>query len=275
MEIEQAEPLPFAAAAEQIRNGQSKVESQKSKVERQQQQQIVTDRLPILAYHRIAEDGPASLARYRVTPEAFEAQLRYLRDTGFRGITLDEWRVAMESYSPLPGRAVMIAFDDGYLDFHTHAWPLLRRYGFPAAVFLVSDHIGGTSAWDSAHGEPASLMGWPEIRALRDEGVHFGSHTATHRMLTGLPLVEVVRELARSRAALERELRQRVNALAYPSDQWDPAIAHIAGACGYVYGLTCRPECARLDDRPLTLPRIEITGDDDFARFVCKLSPGP
>ena len=82
-----------------------------------------TDRLPILMYHRVADGGGDP--RYRVTPRAFAEQLGYLRGAGFSSATPDEWRRAMEGRRPLPGRRVMITFDDAYADFAADAWPLL------------------------------------------------------------------------------------------------------------------------------------------------------
>ncbi|MEH2178714.1 hypothetical protein [Nostoc sp.] len=66
-------------------------------------------------YHRVASTGSSKMAQWRVTPEAFEEQLRYLQDAGFYSVTLEDWRIAMMTKKPLPGRAVLITFDDGYL----------------------------------------------------------------------------------------------------------------------------------------------------------------
>jgi peptidoglycan/xylan/chitin deacetylase (PgdA/CDA1 family)/2-polyprenyl-3-methyl-5-hydroxy-6-metoxy-1,4-benzoquinol methylase len=228
-------------------------------------------RLPILTYHRIAERGPAALARYRVSPHAFEEQLRYLRDARFHSVTLDEWRVAKERREPLPGRAVMLTFDDAYLDLAQHGWPLLERYGFSAVVLAVTDHVGGRSVWDAAYGEPAPLLGWDDIRRLRDRGAQFGSHSATHPHLTALSPEEVVREAARSRATLERELGTRVTTLAYPHGAEDAAVQQLVGACGYTFGLSCRPGPSELWDPLLALQRIEVTGDDTLPEFIAKL----
>jgi peptidoglycan/xylan/chitin deacetylase (PgdA/CDA1 family) len=99
-------------------------------------------------YHQVAPSGAPRFPRYRVVPEAFEKQLQYLRDAGFRGVTLGEWREAMQRWEPLPGRAVLLTFDDGYLDSERYAWPLLRQHGFSAIAFLVADRVGGTNSWD-------------------------------------------------------------------------------------------------------------------------------
>src|SRR5262249_33477975 len=157
-------------------------------------QPVVTQQLPILRYHRVAPTGAAATRRYRVTPTAFAEQLKYLNSAGYYSVSLEEWRRAREEKKPLPGRAVLITFDDGYQDFYTYAWPLLKRYGFSATVFLVTDAIGRTNAWGAPYDETVTLLSWPEIQQLQKDGVEFGSHTARHRPLIALTPAEVVHE---------------------------------------------------------------------------------
>jgi peptidoglycan/xylan/chitin deacetylase (PgdA/CDA1 family) len=228
-------------------------------------------RFPILMYHRVAPTGSAATARYRVTSEVFEDQLRYLRVAGFYSVALEDWQAAREANSPLPGRPLLITFDDGYLDFLTHAWPLLRRYGFSAMIFLVAEEVGGSNRWDHAYGEEVPLLGWKEICQLRDEGVEFGSHSARHPRLTGHSPEEIVREGARSRAILERGLGRPVTAFAYPHGDEDRVVQHLIGACGYIFGLSTRFALSTHDDPLLALPRIEVTGLDALPDFVSKI----
>jgi peptidoglycan/xylan/chitin deacetylase (PgdA/CDA1 family) len=232
---------------------------------------IVTERLPILMYHRVTSEGAAETARYRVSPGAFEEQLRYLHDSGYRSATLSEWRGSMQARRPLPGRRILLTFDDGYRDFYTEAWPLLERYGFSAIVFLVTGDVGRANRWDATYGDDVPLLTWDEVRRLRDAGVELGSHTATHAHLTALSNADVAREAASSRAVLERELGTTIEAFAYPYGDTDPVVQHLVGACGYVYGLTCRAGPSRYEDSLLALPRIEVEGTDDFADFVRRL----
>jgi peptidoglycan/xylan/chitin deacetylase (PgdA/CDA1 family) len=230
-----------------------------------------TGRLPILMYHRIASDGPDELRRYRLDPSEFEQQLDHLRTGGYRGVTLEEWRVACERRRPLPGRAVLLTFDDGYSDFAASAWPLLKRYGFPATVFIVAGEMGGSSRWDRELGE-APLMSWREARRLRSRGVEFGSHTVSHPMMTALSNADVVREAARSRTLIAEHLGAPPTAIAYPYGDCDGAIAHLMGACGYTFGLTADEGRAELEQSLLLMPRIEVRGDQRFDDFVEKLS---
>ncbi len=232
---------------------------------------IGTHRLPILMYHRVAPSGLPAMGRFRVPPDAFEAQLRYLRDAGYHSITLEQWRAAQAARKPVAGRAVLLTFDDGYVDFLTYAWPLLKQYGFSAIVFLVADHVGRSNDWDHVYGEEVPLMSWNDIHWLQRQGIVFGSHTASHHPLTSLSAEGVVREGARSRAILECELASPISAIAYPYGDFDPTVEHLIGACGYTFGLSCRPGLSTLQDSALALPRIEVTGDDSLQTFAANL----
>ncbi|MBD1940286.1 trifunctional glycosyltransferase/class I SAM-dependent methyltransferase/polysaccharide deacetylase [Microcoleus sp. FACHB-68] len=264
VELPQPTPPPPAVAGDVLWEGGSP--------NRYGERKVVTERLPILMYHRVAPTGSAANARYRVTPEAFEEQLRYLRDAGFYSVTLEEWRKAMVAKKPLAGRGIIITFDDGYVDFLTYAWPLLKQYGFSAIVFLVADRVGGTNCWDSIYGEELPLLGWEDIRRLQEMGVEFASHSATHQLLTTLNPEEIVREGARSRAILQRELGKAINTIAYPHGDTDRVVRHLMGACGYTFGLSCRSGLSRFGDSLLDLPRVEVTGADNLREFVAKLS---
>lgn len=232
----------------------------------------MTYQLPILMYHSISPTGSPALARYRVTPESFEEQLRYLHDAGFHSIRLEDWQTAMETKTPLSGRAVLITFDDGYRNFFTHAWPVLKHYGFSATVFIVTDEVGGSNRWDTMYGEQIPLLGWDEIHLLHAEGIEFGSHSASHSYLTALSAEEIVREGARSRAVLWRKLRVPVEAFAYPHGAEDEVVQHLIGACGYIYGLSCRWGFSSYHDSLLALPRLEVFGSDNLQNFIAKLN---
>jgi peptidoglycan/xylan/chitin deacetylase (PgdA/CDA1 family) len=210
-----------------------------------------------------------------VTPEAFEAQLRSLRDAGAYSITLEEWRTALTTKTPLPGKPVIITFDDGYLDFATYAWPVLKRYGFSAIVFIVAEFVGQTNRWDRIfdYGEDLDLLNWEQIKQLHAEGVEFGSHTLNHYPLTSLSPVEVVREASQSRAILERELGIPTTTFAYPYGDLDPVVQRLIGTCGYDIAVSCRPGYSSFQDPLLQLARIEIEGTDNLQEFENKLSP--
>ncbi len=230
-----------------------------------------TDQLPILMYHRIANDGPSALARYRTSPEAFADQMRWLRRNGYHSVTTNDLLAQRRGGHPFRGRPVLITFDDGYRDFHDAAWPVLRAHDFTAEVMVVTGLVGKTAEWDVQYGRPAPLMGWPEIQALATAGVRFGSHMASHSHMEELSSRAIVREAAGSKALLERALSEPCPSIAAPFGEASERFVRIARECGYAVGFTIEPGIASPADDPLGLPRIEVLGAwslDAFASAV-------
>ncbi len=206
----------------------------------------VTKSLPILAYNRICT-------------EILEQQLQYLKDSGYYSTSWEDWQNAKLAQIPLPGKAVLLTFDGGYLDFFNYAFPLLKRFNFTATVFLVAESIGKTNSWEKAEFPEVQLMGWPEILQLRDAGIEFGSMSAIYQPLTTLSPTEIVREGAKSRAILERGLGKPVKCFAYPYGDVDKIVEHLIGATGYTFGVSFRSNFSNFDDNLMSLPRLQIT----------------
>ena len=99
----------------------------------------------VLAYHRVL--GPEQRADTWSHPgivvhrETFNTHIRFLKQT-FRMITVAEFIERRQRDSKLSGPACLITFDDGWHDTYTEAWPVLRRHGVPAVVFLPVNFIG-------------------------------------------------------------------------------------------------------------------------------------
>lgn len=94
--------------------------------------------LRVLAYHRIAEPGQLGAGNpslISATPAVFERQIEHLV-TRYRVVSLNEVLEAQRGGSPLPRRATLLTFDDGYTDFAEIAWPILRRHGICATIFV-------------------------------------------------------------------------------------------------------------------------------------------
>jgi peptidoglycan/xylan/chitin deacetylase (PgdA/CDA1 family) len=217
-----------------------------------------------------AVDGPAT-APYRVRPEALEEHLRFLSDAGYYTIGLETWRRAMEAAIPLPGRAIVLSFDGAYREILTEVWPLLRRYGFLATLFVTAETVGKRRFPDDLYGERLTYLGWRELRRLQTGGMELGSLSYSNCPLTALSPATVVADACRSRTVLERHLRKHVRAFAYPHGHTSPSIQHWIGACGYTFGLSCRPGRSSFEDPLLDLPRIEILGTDTLAELSARL----
>jgi glycosyltransferase involved in cell wall biosynthesis/peptidoglycan/xylan/chitin deacetylase (PgdA/CDA1 family)/2-polyprenyl-3-methyl-5-hydroxy-6-metoxy-1,4-benzoquinol methylase len=230
--------------------------------------------VPILMYHRIAVDGPITLERYRVAPGLFAAQMATLHRAGYRTIALRDWISAMARQEPLPGKPIILTFDDGYRDFLTAAVPLLRTYGFSATVFLVAGRIGGAADWDGGYGEVAPLLSWAEVRSLQEAGVEFGCHSLVHRPMTGMHLAELAEETAQARAILEEGLAVPVTTLAYPYGAEDELIRRVMADLGFEAAVTCEPGISQLGDAPLRLRRIEVPGGCTPEQLLASIDHG-
>ncbi|CAN7220886.1 glycosyltransferase [Phenylobacterium sp. LjRoot225] len=227
-----------------------------------------------LAYHRVADEGPAGLEDFRVSPERFAEHMRWLAEQGYVALSLEQLDAHVWSGAQLPRRAVLITFDDGYLDVLTQAAPAMERYGFVGTVFLVTEEMGGTARWDAAYGPPARLMDWAQAEALRARGWSFGAHSARHLPLTGLSPDELRRELTESREAIAGRLGT-CSGLAYPYGDVDEAVAREAFAAGYRLAFTCVPSLWRRGSPIMMLPRLTALGgwsSDELAAAIGRLA---
>lgn len=232
---------------------------------------VAEPKLPILMYHRIAADGTEETKRWRTHPDDFRRQLEFLRGAGYYSLSFEGWRAAANARRVLPGKPIVITFDDGYEEFQREVAPLLIEHGFRASIFVVSELVGQTNAWDAELGETLSLMDWSEIEQLAVEGFEIGSHTRRHLPLVTLDQEQLADDLARSKRTLEQRLGQPVRSLSYPFGLHDATVESVAGACGYEHAVTTDEWSASWSDSLLALPRLEVAGTDSIDDFAAML----
>jgi peptidoglycan/xylan/chitin deacetylase (PgdA/CDA1 family) len=115
-----------------------------------------TDRVGILAYHRIdelADEPDLDPGLISATPADFRAQMEVVA-AHYNAISLGELLDAHTTGRALAQRAVLLTFDDGYRDFAKIAWPILKSYGLPAVLFVPTsfpDSAGPGFWWDRLH----------------------------------------------------------------------------------------------------------------------------
>ncbi len=192
--------------------------------------------VPVLSYHHV-HDGPDDF--FRTRPDTFRRQLETLLAEGYRPLTPQQL-AQLAGSQPLE-RHALVTFDDGYVDFASHAWPILLELGVPAAVFVISGHVGGWNDWDELRWAPHAHLDADALRRLHAEGAVIGSHTRTHRPLVRLDSRELEQELRGSRAELEALLGAPVRALAYPGGAQG---ASVRAAAARFYDLAFATEVA-------------------------------
>ena len=222
----------------------------------------------ILAYHGVAPSHARQDPHFlRVAPERFRAQLELLRDAGFEFVTVAGFVDRMGGGQPPPG-LVALSFDDGLDDNHAVLLPILREYGIPATVYVMTGYIGRPYPWIAAEVD-VRLMTEDELRELAAAGVELGAHTVSHPDLAELDHAECLREMVESRAAVERISGAPVRTFAYPFCRYGDAAVAAARDAGFDAAVTCH---GRGDWSPFTLQRAMITGKDGTAGFLLKVA---
>lgn len=187
---------------------------------------------PILVYHQILSAGLLSQHSSNIVlPGQFERQMQYLHDRRYQCLTLADLLQPRSSRTHHPEKSFVLTFDDGYEDFFTEAYPILRRFGFSATIFLTTDFIGGRSRWEGEFGTP--LLSWRQVRELVKAGFSFGSHSCRHPNLCNIPREQAWQELASSKQCLETELCQETQFLAYPFGESNRDIQEMACEASY------------------------------------------
>lgn len=218
--------------------------------------------VPILCYHRFGNKRDKMV----VTPETFASQMAYLRDNGYRVIPLASLLPFLRGEAPLPQRSVVITIDDGYQSSHDIAYPILKKFGFPATIFAYSDFMGTRDG-----------MSWEEARRMVSSGlIDFQPHSKTHPHLAERQPRETLNAY---QARLEEEIkapgqkiRQRLGlplySFAYPyGETSDLVIAKLKGN-DYQLGATVHAGGNPVFAYPFRLRRTMIYGDRDMDSFV-------
>jgi peptidoglycan/xylan/chitin deacetylase (PgdA/CDA1 family) len=122
----------------------------------------------------------------------------------------------MNDPTAVPPRSVLITFDDADVTLLAGGLPHLARQRIPAVVFVPTDFVGGTNAFDGGDQPPVRICSWDQLRLLSRHGVSIQAHSASHRRFTELDASGIRRELQRCKDVLEDRLGDVVEVLAYP-----------------------------------------------------------
>ncbi|HHL20184.1 MAG TPA: polysaccharide deacetylase family protein [Aliiroseovarius sp.] len=216
----------------------------------------------ILMYHSVSDHGGAT----SIPAPVFEAQMQAIAEARVPVISLDDLVAARQGRRALPDHALILTFDDGYLDFAETAWPVIRGHGWPVTVYLPTRFVGAHESWRGAAEPPRALMPWAQIAQLAQEGVSFGAHTDSHPDLTALPPDALHEELTRSRDAIARHTGQIPRHFAPPYGRTN---ASVQAATEPLFDTSCgtRLARARASSDLHDLPRLEMFYYQDIAHW--------
>ncbi|BBL71868.1 poly-beta-1,6-N-acetyl-D-glucosamine N-deacetylase PgaB [Methylogaea oryzae] len=129
-------------------------------------------------YHDIIdeEERVPPFDRVAVSRDHFESHFAWLKQQGYRVVSVQDVLDAADGKRSLPAKAVLLTFDDGYQSFYTKVFPLLKKYNYPATVALIGTWMDRSVKPDMPGDK--QILTWEQARELARSGlVEIASHS--------------------------------------------------------------------------------------------------
>ena len=221
--------------------------------------------VPILSYHSFADNCESPLC---LPARVFDQQMKYLKDNGYRVITLAVLHEFLKYRNSLPKRSVVISIDDGYRSVYNIAWPILKKYDFRATLFIYTDFVGVSK----------NAITWDQLREVKKSGFEIGAHTMSHCDLTRQNKGEetqaymsrIEKELGMSKQIIDKKLNQNTVFLAFPYGRYDQRVLDMCKSLGYKIAVSVKRGSNPFFTDPLALRRNQIL-KRDIKSFISRL----
>jgi len=211
--------------------------------------------VPIMMYHNV--DYVETPEPNTVSPERFDWQMKYLKDRKYNVISLNELVNAIREERSLPRNSVVITFDDGPENNYTYAFKILKKYNFPAIIFMPSRFV-----------DTAKFLKSAQIKEMLSKGISIGSHTQTHDYLPDLSREKQVEEIVKSKAELENKFDISVRYFAYPVGGFSEEIKDIVKQAGYKAAVATNRGYDRFNKDVYELNRVRFSDKDDRIDYM-------
>ncbi len=219
--------------------------------------------VPILMYHHLADLPPSASELDRtwtVSPREFDAQMSWLAQNGYHSITFAQLVAHLKRGQPLVGKPVLISFDDGWAEQYSVAFSTLKKYNLVGAFFVYTNALG--------YGQ---FMTWQQVEEMSAAGMEFGSHTLSHPHLRALTAEAATKEIADSKAILEKHLGKPVIAFDYPSGEYNTAVIDLVRQAGYQCAVTIAAGNKQRADDLFTLHRTRVSYGETLQDWIKRL----
>lgn len=216
--------------------------------------------VPVLSYHRFG----AGKGKLSVSQQQFKEQMAYLKNNGYRVIPLKQVLAFLRGEAAIPRRSIVLSIDDGYQSVYHIAYPLLKKYNFPATIFIYSDYIGNGG------------LTWRQMDEMESSGlISFQAHSKSHDNLNvrlasesidqyQARLVDEVRIPAR---LLGKRMKNPPLGFAYPFGAVNQQVVNELKRNGYQIGVTVERGANPFFTYPYTLRRTMIYEKDGIEEF--------
>ena len=222
-----------------------------------------------LCYHDVRDDVKGDLDEDSgaLNTEHLAQHFEWLKVNGYHPISIDDIENARKGLKPLPKKAVLLSFDDGYKSFYTHIYPLLKLYNYPAVFALVTDWLMVSEGQSVEYGKDlkprSNFLTWNEVREMQASGlVEIASHThALHKGIFANPqkntqAAVVTRQFINNRYETDKEYSKRIlndlktstniikkktgkspRAIVWPYGRYNEEVWQLAQKAGFTFSL--------------------------------------
>ncbi len=212
----------------------------------------LTQAFPILMYHRIGDPPPGfPWPGLYVTGEGFRLHLEEISSRGYTPVTQRDLHDGWAAARPLPGRPIVLSFDDGHKSIWEEAFPLLSAKEWPAVLNLDMSTLDGESG-----------VSTEMVRTMLAAGWELAAHSRTHPDLTQLGDADLRSEVHGSRCDLADRFGAKIDFFCYPSGRYSPAVIDSVIAAGYLGATTTVPGLAE-PEHPYEMSRVRVSREDD------------
>jgi peptidoglycan/xylan/chitin deacetylase (PgdA/CDA1 family) len=228
----------------------------------------ITLHVPVLVYHNVLPrdrwpPGATDQLSMYITPERVFAQLKYLRDHGWRSVTARSVAQYAKRGERMHSKAFVISVDDGRLNGYVYLWPILRELRFRATFYVVGSRIG-RDKFASAD----------QLREMDAAGSEIANHTYSHMTLTRGTRAEVIEQVRMGSDAIYEAVGRRPLTLAYPGGAYNTAVMDAVRSEGSTWmAFTIKYGCSESWSTRLHEQRIIMRHDYTPASVLAKVAP--
>jgi peptidoglycan/xylan/chitin deacetylase (PgdA/CDA1 family) len=219
---------------------------------------------PILTFHHVAPLPPGAdriEKNLHVLPEEFEQMLVDLQKSNYQLVFTSDIISYLARGERPPQKMVALTFDDGYEDFYTEVFPLLKKYNIKASLYVITADSGGV------------YLTHDQLKELDASGlVEIGSHTVDHPNLASLPPAKQLEELRKSKETLDVLLNKDIKIICYPYGSYTKQTEALARQAGYQYGLTYNHRPLRDSGDLLAIDRVGVWSGMKVVKFLDDLN---
>lgn len=218
--------------------------------------------VPVLAYHNFSNSKKTLMVTRK---DHFEQQMKYLKDNGYTVISLNDFFDFLDYRKQIPEKSVVITIDDGWRSVYDIAYPILKKYHYPATLFVYTDLITGSR----------KTLSWQQIAEMAQGGLDIQCHTKTHRDLNKAEDHETLQKYARdinkeitaSARIIKEKINKKVKYFAYPYGDTNRLVIAFLKKNGYRGAFTVKRRSNPFFVNHYRVNRAMVYGDFNLQAF--------